>query len=877
MVVFRTREQFRNAQPPRTKPPSQPHMEGAEWHPVLAIHPATPSADQIPHTASSGVVRISEVERYTLVGSDVVDGKPVKCSQNMRYMWPELFSLMAQACQPHARQGEIWAFRGNVGTYRTTMGVRNYVTKLTVLVHSRRYAEARTHGGVAPGDVQLMYTVAAGRLATLLDRETIGRLSAQAVRPEDLQLPALQGPDQPALYPYQVASINAMRRLEHSVADGGQDHVVRYSPCSRIGVSGWALDSEGAFRREDQMGARQRSYPLRGGILANNTGSGKTAVCWGLISAEADRSRAFREGKGERGGTLVIAPPHVIDQWLHERDKFGHATLKVIRMVTMRDFKKADRGEVHLADVVLTTFNFLNNAAHTRLLRATAETLGATQAKTRAFTELLLSKIALAPSSHPLPLLGLFQWHRVVVDELHSCWTQRRHLEALTPLCSRFLWGATATPDLVCNLPRARAMLAERGFESGGHDTYSDEAFVCRAMVLHDGETPSAGVSHRVRHVELTAQERALVHVGGLDSLISQVQACSYFDMSSAHLTNRFEAKISLRNISDAANEIVARLAERQLGAQRRQDAVRLRLQGEESLGTQLRALVDSQEGGDVELVAQIDRVQRNIARLKTGIEDGERSIQRTQVMRSFVSSTFQGGTEGGECPVCMEAYDENAPRVLILCGHSVCLGCVGRMRRDQFADNVKCPTCRFSATPRDMCQIKGATQGGDHNNAVAKYGSKLVTMARDIQALNGESVLLFSQWASHARSIGAALTDHAISCRYMEGSYATRTAILRDFQNGKVQVLIAAGENLVDGVDLHSCSNLIFSHAVVGSNEYVSDTERQMVGRLDRLGRASAISVTHYIARESPESDLYQQTHKNILPRTCGPNLELM
>ena len=58
----------------------------------------------------------------------------------------------------------------------------------------------------------------------------------------------------------------------------------------------------------------------------------------------------------------------------------------------------------------------------------------------------------------------------------------------------------------VANLPRARAMLVENGFESGGHDIYSDEAFVSRAMVLHDGETPSGssyaarcGAGHRSR------------------------------------------------------------------------------------------------------------------------------------------------------------------------------------------------------------------------------------------------------------------------------------------------------------------------------------------------------------------------------------------
>jgi SNF2 family DNA or RNA helicase len=77
----------------------------------------------------------------------------------------------------------------------------------------------------------------------------------------------------------------------------------------------------------------QETLPIRGGMIADDCGTGKTII---LLTVVLERARAARRdhSNGATGPwkpTLVVAPPHVVDVWIDEVNQFFSSELQVFR------------------------------------------------------------------------------------------------------------------------------------------------------------------------------------------------------------------------------------------------------------------------------------------------------------------------------------------------------------------------------------------------------------------------------------------------------------------------------------------------------------------------------------------------------------------
>lgn len=119
-----------------------------------------------------------------------------------------------------------------------------------------------------------------------------------------------------------------------------------------LGALGWRAEGRAA-----------RQVLVRGGVLADEVGYGKTAISLGLV----DVARSLdpldlpaKKGKVALKATLVVVPPHLTGQWEGEIKKFlgrGKHKYKVVKLYDMTSLNSTSVKELMEADIVLVALS----------------------------------------------------------------------------------------------------------------------------------------------------------------------------------------------------------------------------------------------------------------------------------------------------------------------------------------------------------------------------------------------------------------------------------------------------------------------------------------------------------------------------------------
>ena len=302
------------------------------------------------------------------------------------------------------------------------------------------------------------------------------------------------------LLPHQRQSLEWMQGLENSIYQQSAFitfntktiPILRTGYCfhRQLGVITPVNDSGNTDDQSDRL-----SVPFKGGILADVTGSGKTAVALGLVSLTSCGEMSFNPHdrlttKAEKQiyfcsqATLVVTPDNLIHQWKSEIQKFLHpssssSSLKIICISNMREFKKARLCDLLGANIVLTTDAFLKSKRYTQDLSQHTSALvrhlshqntdgthhcpshtdraPVVNKTTRDFERNIAWRMTVSnfkknkdDSIRSIPIESI-KWHRIIIDEIHSfvCDDQKNNNNsALFSLQGCFHWGLTGSPML---------------------------------------------------------------------------------------------------------------------------------------------------------------------------------------------------------------------------------------------------------------------------------------------------------------------------------------------------------------------------------------------------------------------------------------------
>lgn len=110
-------------------------------------------------------------------------------------------------------------------------------------------------------------------------------------------------------------------------------------------------------------GRVRRPVAVRGGIIADEVGYGKTAITLGLIDSAGDPPAPpaeYRNGFLALKATLVIVPSTLTGQWPSEIRKFLGTSKKVVIIKDMPSFNNLTVSDLQAADIVIIGFNVLS-------------------------------------------------------------------------------------------------------------------------------------------------------------------------------------------------------------------------------------------------------------------------------------------------------------------------------------------------------------------------------------------------------------------------------------------------------------------------------------------------------------------------------------
>jgi SNF2 family DNA or RNA helicase len=126
----------------------------------------------------------------------------------------------------------------------------------------------------------------------------------------------------------------------------------------------------------DEIGLRMEGrasqhVPVRGGIIGDGVGFGKTALALAIIDAnpkvEEEKEKSWRI---PTKATLVLVPSHLVTQWSDEEiPKFLGGTHRVVTIRSSNDFRRLTTTIVQEADIVVVSQSLFESDMYVDSLR----------------------------------------------------------------------------------------------------------------------------------------------------------------------------------------------------------------------------------------------------------------------------------------------------------------------------------------------------------------------------------------------------------------------------------------------------------------------------------------------------------------------------
>lgn len=107
-----------------------------------------------------------------------------------------------------------------------------------------------------------------------------------------------------------------------------------------------------------------RKAKLRGGVIADAIGAGKTVISIAIILKGLEEAASLRKAPQLSSATLVVMPPALLRQWENEIKKFAPKDMKVRVIYDFNSLKRLSAKDIVSADVVIVPIDILESTGY---------------------------------------------------------------------------------------------------------------------------------------------------------------------------------------------------------------------------------------------------------------------------------------------------------------------------------------------------------------------------------------------------------------------------------------------------------------------------------------------------------------------------------
>ena len=190
------------------------------------------------------------------------------------------------------------------------------------------------------------------------------------------------------------------------------------------------------------------------------------------------------------------------------------------------------------------------------------------------------------------------------------------------------------------------------------------------------------------------------------------------------------------------------------------------------------------------------------------------------------------------QCNICLDNLVE--PILEPNCQTVFCGRCLfSWLKRDK-----RCPICRHDIEPNGLVYIKTGNEEEkqeihcniQHENRCTKQ-EKIVEIIKNNK---GGKFLIFSSFDNTFFPICSTLTENNISYAIIKGNIHNRINKLEAFKRGDISVIFLNSNFDGSGINLQEATDIILYHIMT------ENTEKQILGRANRIGRQYPLNVHH-------------------------------
>ena len=194
-------------------------------------------------------------------------------------------------------------------------------------------------------------------------------------------------------------------------------------------------------------------------------------------------------------------------------------------------------------------------------------------------------------------------------------------------------------------------------------------------------------------------------------------------------------------------------------------------------------------------------------------------------------------------CPICISEIDKEVGYCLFPCSHIVCIVCA----KLWCSINHTCPFCR------NNFEISQLTYVTNHESR-RKYNTKISAILDVIQA-SSDKFLLYTQYDFMVEEFEKIFLKENISSIIYH-----KDLNIFDFRDLPTKCMIISSKQNASGLDLSFVKNIIIVEPVIGSLNFLRDTERQIIGRIYRINQTESVNIHRLIIRNTIEEQIYSE-----------------